>query len=104
MLLFVSTPPPASMPLKTRWSRDLLFHLAGLLTANVGLVLWVTGVSLSAGLAITFFGLIVALGTLLGCRWFARVERRRAGSSWARRSLSAIRRCWTGAGRRACTG
>jgi signal transduction histidine kinase len=67
------------MPTRTRWSRDLLFHLAGVLTANVGLVLWVTGVSVSLSLAITYFGLVVALGTLLSCRWFARVERRRAG-------------------------
>ncbi|MGH2943095.1 MAG: sensor domain-containing protein, partial [Solirubrobacteraceae bacterium] len=69
----------APTPLTTRWSRDLLFHLAGLLTTNVGLVLWVTGVSTSLSLAITYFGLVVALGTLLACRWFARVERRRAG-------------------------
>jgi signal transduction histidine kinase len=67
------------MPTRTRWSRDLVFHLAGLLTTNVGLVLWVTGVSVSLSLAITYFGLVVALGTLLSCRWFARVERRRAG-------------------------
>jgi len=33
----------------------------------------------SLSLAITYFGLVVALGTLLGCRWFARIERRRAG-------------------------
>jgi signal transduction histidine kinase len=80
MLLFVSSSTPTdSVPRRTRWSRDLLFHAAGLLTANVGLVLWVTGVSVSLSLAITFFGLIVALGTLLACRWFARLERHRAG-------------------------
>ena len=80
MLLFVSAAAPSlPVPLRIRWWRDLLFHVAGLLTANVGFVLWVTGVSLSLSLAITFFGLIVALGTLLACRWFARVERRRAG-------------------------
>jgi signal transduction histidine kinase len=28
---------------------------------------------------ITYFGLVLALATLLACRWFARVERRRAG-------------------------
>jgi predicted RND superfamily exporter protein len=77
MLLIVST--TASPPRSTRWWRDLVFHLAGILTANVGLALWATGVSLSMGLAITYFGLVVALGTLLACRWFARVERRRAG-------------------------
>jgi signal transduction histidine kinase len=78
MLLFVSSPPPPiSTPL--RWSRDARFHLAGLLTANIGLNLWVVGVSVSLSLAITYFGLVVALGMLLACRWFARVERRRAG-------------------------
>jgi signal transduction histidine kinase len=80
MLLFVSAAaPPMEMPIRTRWGRDLLFHLAGLLTAHIALALWVTGVAVSLSLAITYFGLIVALGTLLGCRWLARVERRRAG-------------------------
>jgi signal transduction histidine kinase len=77
MLLFVSVAAP--IPIAARWSRDLLFHLAGIVTANVGLTLWVTGVAVSLSLAITYFGLVVALGTLLACRWFARVERRRAG-------------------------
>jgi signal transduction histidine kinase len=67
------------MPTRTRWSRDLVFHLAGTVTATIGMTLWITGVSVSLSLAITYFGLVVALGTLLGCRWFARVERRRAG-------------------------
>jgi signal transduction histidine kinase len=77
MLLLVSASSPT--PLRIRWSRDLLFHLAGFVTANLGLVFWSTFVPLSLGLAITYVGLVVALGTLLGCRWFARVERRRAG-------------------------
>jgi signal transduction histidine kinase len=77
MLLIVST--TASPPRSTRWWRDLVFHVTGILTASVGLVLWATGVSMSMGLVITYFGLVVALGTLLACRWFARVERRRAG-------------------------
>src|SRR5215218_6468854 len=80
MLLSMSAAAPSvTLPLRTRWWRDLLFHAAGLVTAHVALVLWVTGVSVSVSLAITFFGLIVALGTLHACRWFARVERRRAG-------------------------
>ena len=74
--MLVSTAAPT--PLRTRWSRDLVFHLAGVLTTNIGLALWVTGVATSLGLAITYFGLVIALGTLLACRWFARVERRRA--------------------------
>ena len=77
MLLVVSTAAPHT--LTARWSRDLLFHVAGGLTACVGLTLWVTGIALSVSLAITYFGLALALGTLLACRWFARVERRRAG-------------------------
>ena len=77
ILVVVSIATPR-LPIATRWSRDLLFHLAGLLTACAGLALWVTGVAVSLSVAITYFGLVVALGTLLGCRWFARVERRRA--------------------------
>lgn len=77
-MLPVVSPAAPPMPIATRWSRDLLFHLTGALTANVGLVLWTTGVALSLVLAITYFGLVVALATLLTCRWFARVERRRA--------------------------
>lgn len=72
----MSTSAPGSIA--TRWSRDLLFHLAGVVTASGALAFWVTGVSLSLMLAITYVGLGVALGTLLGCRWFARVERQRA--------------------------
>ncbi len=79
MLLFVSTAKPTPTSTAARWSRDLLFHLAGVLTTNIGVALWVTGVAVSLSLAITYFGLVVALGTLLACRWFARVERRRAG-------------------------
>jgi signal transduction histidine kinase len=75
--LIVSTTAP--IPTRTRWWRDLVFHVAGVLTATIGLTLWATGVSVSMGLAITYFGLVIALGTLLACRWFARVERRRAG-------------------------
>ncbi|MEA2148380.1 MAG: hypothetical protein QOD69_210, partial [Solirubrobacteraceae bacterium] len=77
MLLLVSTSAPT--PLPVRWSRDLLFHLAGFVTATLGLVFWATFVPLSLGLAITYVGLVVGLATLLGCRWFARVERLRAG-------------------------
>jgi len=72
MLMFVSTSLPS------RWSRDLLFHLAGFVTANVALVVWWTGVSLSLGLAIVYVGILIGLATLLACRWFARLERRRA--------------------------
>jgi len=77
MLLVVSTAAP--IPTRTRWLRDPIFHLTGVLTATLGMTFWITGVSTSLSLAITYFGLVVALGTLLGCRWFARLERRRAG-------------------------
>jgi signal transduction histidine kinase len=76
MLLVVSTALPTSI--RSRWSRDLLFHLAGMFSAILAIVIWNVGVSVSLGVAITYFGLVVALGTLLACRWFARVERRRA--------------------------
>ncbi len=75
MLVSTAAPTP---PRAARWSRDLVFHLAGIVTTNIGLTIWVTGVATSLGLAITYFGLVIALGTLLACRWFARVERRRA--------------------------
>ena len=78
LVVFTAATSSASSP-RQLWSRDLLFHGAGLLTAQIGLVLWVTGLAVSLSLAITYFGLIVALGMLLGCRWFARLERRRAG-------------------------
>ena len=77
MLLVVSSAAPILT--RTRWSRDRVFHLTGVLTATVGMTVWIVGVSTSLSLAITYFGLVVALGTLLGCRWFARLERGRAG-------------------------
>ena len=52
MLLFVSTDAP--LPTMTRWSRDLVFHLAGVLTATVGMTFWITGVSTGLSLAITY--------------------------------------------------
>jgi signal transduction histidine kinase len=61
-----------------RWGRDLLFNLAGLLTAAIALVLWSVGTMVSLMLAITYVGLFAAAGTLLAMRWLARVERRRA--------------------------
>jgi signal transduction histidine kinase len=72
MLMLVSTSLPS------RWSRDLLFHLAGCVSAFVALVLWSTAVPLSLGLAIVYVGVLLGFATLLACRWFARFERRRA--------------------------
>jgi signal transduction histidine kinase len=79
MLLFVSTAAP-SAPTSTiaRWWRDLLFHVAGVATATLGITLWMTSVCVSLSLALMYVGLVLALWTLLACRWFARVERRRA--------------------------
>ena len=81
MLLFVSgAAPSASTPsLITRWRRDLVFHVAGVAMATLGVTLWMTSVFVSLSLAIMYVGLGLALWTLLACRWFARVERRRAG-------------------------
>ena len=61
-----------------RWGRDVVFQLAGLLTAVVASVLWNVGVIVSITLAITYVGLVVTLWSLLAMRWLARVERRRA--------------------------
>jgi signal transduction histidine kinase len=61
-----------------RWGRDLLFHLAGLPTSILGFTLWVTGVSVTLGLAITVVGLLSALAFFWAFRWFARLERHRA--------------------------
>jgi signal transduction histidine kinase len=72
MLMLVST------SLLSRWSRDLLFHLAGCVSAFVALVVWSTAVPLSLGLAIVYVGVLLGFATLLACRWFARFERRRA--------------------------
>ena len=61
-----------------RWGRDFLFHLAGLATSIIGFTLWVTGVSVTLGLAITVVGLLSALVFFWCFRWFARLERHRA--------------------------
>ena len=90
----------APTSIAARWSRDLLFHVAGFVTANVGLVLWWTGVPLSLGLAVVYVGLLLGLATLLACRWFARVERRRAaivlGAPIPERYPPAAGGSWTG--------
>jgi signal transduction histidine kinase len=81
MLLFVSTAAPSASTASpvTRWWRELVFHVAGVAMATLGVTLWTTSVCVSLSLAIMYVGLGLALWTLLACRWFARVERRRAG-------------------------
>ena len=95
----MSSAVPVPTSIASRWARDLLFHSAGFVTANVGLVLWWTGVPLSLGLAITYIGLVLALATLLACRWFARLERRRAaivlGAPIAERYAPSASERWT---------
>ena len=87
-----------------RWGRDLVFHLAGLLTSIIALALWPAGVATSVSMAITYFGLLIALGTLLAFRWFAQVERRRAGLVLGQPIHERYRPpAASGAGRRACT-
>ncbi len=61
-----------------RWTRDLAFHAAGLVTSIAGFTLWVTGVSVTLSLAITVVGLLSALVFFWLFRWFARIERHRA--------------------------
>lgn len=67
-----------AMTVLSRWARDFAFHCVGLVTSVVGFTLWVTGVSVTLGLAVTVLGLLVALVFFWGFRLFARVERRRA--------------------------
>ncbi|HZV75646.1 MAG TPA: sensor histidine kinase [Conexibacter sp.] len=72
---------PPTRPVRSavlRWARELAFHCVGLVTSVVGFTLWVTGVSVTLGLAVTVMGLLVALVFFWTFRWFARVERRRA--------------------------
>jgi len=61
-----------------RWGRDFVFHAAGLATSILGFTLWVTGVSVTLGLAVTVVGLLSALVFFWAFRWFARLERHRA--------------------------
>jgi len=44
MLLFVSTAAPIAAT-TARWSRDLVFHLVGVVASHAALVLWTTGVA-----------------------------------------------------------
>ncbi len=76
MLLVVSESPLHTHA--ARWGRDLLFNLAGLLTATIALTLWTVGTIVSLVMAVTYVGLFAGLGTLLAMRWLAQVERRRA--------------------------
>ena len=61
-----------------RWGRDLAFHAAGLVMSIAGFTLWVTGVSVTLGVAVTIVGLLSALVFFWAFRWFARIERHRA--------------------------
>jgi signal transduction histidine kinase len=63
--------------LKT-WARDVAFHVTGLATSIIGFTLWVTGVSVTLGLAVTVVGLLSALVFFWAFRLFARMERHRA--------------------------
>jgi signal transduction histidine kinase len=66
------------MTVISRWARDFAFHCVGLVTSVVAFTLWVTGVSVTLGLAVLIVGLLVALIFFWMFRWFARLERRRA--------------------------
>jgi signal transduction histidine kinase len=80
-----SAPAPAPAP-TTRspvapWLRhvghDSFYLLTGFPIALVAFVLLVTGLSLAAGLLITFLGVPIAVGTLMIARGFANLERLR---------------------------
>jgi signal transduction histidine kinase len=71
-------PYDAPMTALIRWARDVAFHCVGLVTSVVGFTLWVTGVSVTLGLAVLIVGVLVALVFFWIFRWFARIERRRA--------------------------
>jgi signal transduction histidine kinase len=93
-----SSPDRTGRPLLARWARDLAFHCVGLVTSVVGFTLWVTGVSVTLGLAVTIVGLLVALLFFWMFRWFARVERRRAALVLAEPIPERYRRGKPGAG------
>ncbi len=57
---------------------DAAYLLVGLPLGIVTFTVAVTGLSLAAGLAITLLGIPILLATLVVCRWFAAIERRRA--------------------------
>ena len=57
---------------------DAAYLIVGLPLGIVTFTVAVTGLSLAAGLAITLLGIPILLATLVVCRWFAEVERRRA--------------------------
>jgi signal transduction histidine kinase len=87
-----------AMALLTRWARDVAFHCTGLVTSVVGFTLWVTGVSVTLGLAVTVVGLLSALAIFWAFRLFARVERRRAALVLRAPIPERYRRCERGAG------
>ncbi|MEU6868580.1 sensor histidine kinase [Streptomyces sp. NPDC046876] len=65
-------------PVAARTWREFGYVLLGLPLALVYFSLAITGVSVGAGLLLTFLGIPVLAGVLLMCRGFGRVERARA--------------------------
>src|SRR5918997_3992300 len=69
---FAPIPGPAQM------GKDFLYLVLGLPVGIAAFTFAVTAVSVSLGLAITLVGIPLALITLLGTRWIAKLERERA--------------------------
>jgi hypothetical protein len=82
-----------------RWAGDAAFQFLGLLTSIVGFAIWVTGATATISLLIVWVGVVIGIGSLIAFRWFADVERWRAGLVLGRPIARPARR-WEGPGLR----
>src|SRR5687768_15582762 len=74
----LTAPAPTVRTRLRRIGLDAAYLLTGLLMAILSFTVWVTGVSLSLGLAVLIVGLPLMLATFEGFRGLANLERRRA--------------------------
>lgn len=89
-----TTPPTLTMPgpissaarrAGTQAGRDLAYLSAGLLTSIVAMTVWVTGMTVTASLAVLIVGIPVFLVAALAFRWTADLDRRTAEIGTGRR-------------------
>ena len=66
-------------PFRLQTARELAFLLLGGLTAIVGFVIQVTGLSVGLALLITFVGFPILLAMAVADRWLCAIERWRVG-------------------------